>query len=685
MANEVKIVVTGENKFSATQAAISKQLARLHGEIDKVSNAVKDYEGRLDTIGSKAKAQVADIAGLTKEYRGLSSAVNSAGKSFDKIGDGAGKAVKKATDGVKEGAGDVAKKAAEQAEKAASGLLSAGFKAAKSFVDGISDGVDKAGPYVKGALIAVGVTAALAAGPMIGGALAGGVVTAFGLGVGGIGVAAAAQSGQVKSTFANLWTFIVDGAKSASQPLEQVLVNFAGRAKTILGGSLGSSGRSFLGSIAPDLDQFGDSLLRAVAKFEPALQPLSRALGRVLGDLGPTLERTLAGISDALVEVAARVEQNPEALGDFVEFAGDLVETGLDVVGMLNTWWEANKRLIDIATTPFEWVGLKDGEEVATATKRALTAVADTAWDARSPAEQLEEAWSSLAEAGDDVAKRGSEIVRMLDILAGRTPTYEEAQQRINDSIRGLEETFGDAENWVDGYGDALIKADGTVNTATANGSALYDTIQELKVGFADAAAAVRDLEEAGWSHDDAVNKVNSDMQVQYDRLLANAGQMGLTRAQMQSLLDTYGLTPRFLDTVARLDENGIRAKLDMLAYTRTVIFRGVLDASQLPNGATYKMGEYGGYAHGGVSGGGWTTVGELGPERVKLPPGAQVQPYTESRRQLEPAGVSTGGMQANWAPTFNLTGMPPAGTARQYLDWFFEQCRNNGIRLVTA
>lgn len=684
MANEVKILVTGQNKFSSTQAEISKELARLRGETNTVSSGIKHYENRLDAVGAKAKAQVNDIAGLSKEYKGLGAAVGSAGRSLDKLSGDVGKAAKKTGDGIRDGAGNAAAEVVEKVEGAASGLLSAGMKAAKSFVGGISDGVGKAGPYIQAALIAVAVTAAAVVGPMVGGALAGGVVVGFGAGVAGIGVVAAAQTGRVKSSFANLWQFVVDGAKSAAQPLEQVLVNFAGRAKTILGGGLGASGRSFLGSIAPDLDAFGDSLLRAVAKFEPALEPLSRAFGRVLGDLGPTLERTLAGISDALIDVSESVARNPEALGDFIEMTGDLVETGLDAVSMLNLWWDTNKRLVDIATTPFEWIGLKDGEEAAIAAKGALAEVAETSWSARSPAQQLEESWKALAEAGGDVAKRGDEMARMLDILAGRTPSFEEAQQRINDSIRGLEETFGDAANWVDGYGSALIKADGTVNTASANGSMLYDTIQELKTGFTDSAAAVRELENAGWAHDDAVNKVNADMQTQYDRLLSSAGQMGLTRSEMQKLLDTYGLTPRFLDTIARLDENGVRAKLDMLAYTRTVIFRGVLDASQLPNGATYKMGEYGGYAHGGVSGGGWTTVGELGPERVKLPPGAQVQPYTESRRQLEPAGVGTGSTGGG-SITFNLAGLPPAGTSRQFLDWFFEQCRNSGVRLVTA
>lgn len=675
MANEVKIVVTGTNKFGATQAAVSKEITKLRGEVGGAADALSVYETRLDAISAKAKTQVDGIAGLTQEYRGLGSAAAATGKQLDKLGDDAEKVGRKAGDGIRDGIKGGTEKATEAAAAAASGLWSAGMNAARSLVGGISEGVSKAGPYVQGALIAAGVTAAVAAGPLIGGVLAGGVVTAFGAGITGVGIVAAAQSTRVQAVYSNLWDKITSGAREAARPLEQVLVDWAGRAQTILGRSFAPAVRGAIAETVPELDRFGDSLLKAVAKFEPAIAPLTRAFGRVLDDLGPTVERVFAGIADALGDLANSVEENPEALGDFVELMGDVVEMGLDVAGALNTAWEAHKRLFDIVTTPLEWVGLKEGEEQAPETAAALTEVAEVAWQARTPAEQLEAAWSALAEAGDDLAQRGNAVSEMLDVISGRMPTHEEAIQSLNDTIRGLFEQFSDPDNHIDGFGRSLLNADYTVNTATANGSALYDTIQDLQDGFANAAVSVRELEQAGWSHDAAIQKVNEDMMAQYNRLLDNAWQMGLTREQMQRLLDTYGLNPKTLDTLARLDDKDVRSKIADITRTRTVIFQGVLNMSQIPNGRSPDA-----RAHGGVSGGGWTTVGELGPERVKLPPGAQVQPYTASRRELDKTGAATESAGGAAVVSFDFSGAGQStGLERVFFDWLRKAVRVRG------
>ncbi|MFC6090719.1 hypothetical protein [Saccharothrix lopnurensis] len=645
MGNEVQIVVTGRNKFGPTQAAVTKQIAALKGSLDSTAKSAADFDERMTAIAAKAKDQA-------DHFTGLVSAAGAAAKALGKLSGDTEKSVRKASKDTTDGAAEAVDKVTDLAGKAAGGLLSAGLNGARSLIGGISEGVSKAGPYVQAALVASGVTAAVVAGPLIGGALAGGVVTAFGAGIAGLGIAAAAQNSRVQAAYDHLWERITSGAKSASRPLEQVLVNFAGRAETILGGGLGASVRNSIAGIAPELDRFGDSLLKAFAKFGPALEPVSRAFGRVLDDLGPTTERVFAGIADAVTELSESVAKNPEALGDFVELMGDGVEMALDLAGALNTAHEGNKMLFDLVTTPLEWVGLKDGEEQATLTAQALTEVADTAWTATSPAQQLESAWKSLADAGDDVARRGTEVLNVLRLISGDTPTFQESQQQINDTMRALSERFGDAANHIDGFGDALINANGTVNTTTENGSYLYDQLTSLRDAFANAAASTRELEAAGYSHDEAVRMVSENLASQRNRLLDLSGKMGLTREELGTLINKMGLFPAALRTVVNVDDAAARAKLDWLLRMANAVQGASLNISVLPNGRGTQA-----RAHGGVSGGGWTTVGELGPERVKLPPGAQVQPYTASRREMDKTGAAMVGGGAPVVLEFRSSG----------------------------
>jgi methyl-accepting chemotaxis protein len=672
--NEVKIVVSGTNKFGGTQQALTKQLKGIEDAAGGVAKRAADLEAAWDRAAAKMSAQLDGVTATARGYKDLASALSAAGKEFDQFGDDAEKSTKKASQGIGDGVSDAVE---DMAEKAASGFLSAGVNAARSLVGGISEGVSRSGPYVQGAMVAAGVTAAAAAGPLIGGALAGGVVTAFGAGIAGVGIAAAAQSSRVQAAYDNAWQRITDSAENAARPLEQVLVNFAGRAETILGESgLGAAVRNSIAEMAPGLDRFGDSLLRSFAKLEPAIAPMTRAFGRVIDDLGPTLERTLAGISDALSGVADSVARNPEALGDFVEMMGDVAEVGLDAVGVLNTMHEGNKRLVDIATTPFEWVGLKDAQEQAPAASRALDAVAESAWRAKSPADVLDGAWQKAAESAKRLAEAGSNVLETLDILSGRSPAFEESQQKIDDTIRRMVERFSDVTNHINGYGQALINANGTVNTATENGSALQDMLTDLQQGYSDSAAAIWQMQAAGMSQDEAVRTVSGSLAEQSNRLLDQHAKFRLTREEMQRLLDTYKLTPQWINTTVNLDTSAAQAKLAWLQRMASQVAGASLPFSSLPSGRSPDA-----RAHGGISGGGWTRVGEFGEEMVKLPPGSQVMPHTASARQYEPGGLGTGsGGGGAVTVTLDLAAAGHAtGLERVFIQWLKEAIRGRG------
>lgn len=753
--NEVEIVVSGTNKFAATQAAVVKQVKGIKTAADAATGSV----ATMDRAVAKPKSTAIDK--VTDALQKTVTTANAAADSLTKVADTStvmDKVADSLDDAVSHAEALVAQLQRVGAESSTvASLGDAGKRAGRALARGVASGLDEAraavafwgGHIVSAAestwrsagekinevpkafaraknkivqsvtepftaavdmvtralpdvLNSPGLMGAVAVAALpLGAAVGGAVVTGLGLGMAGIGVATAAHSSEVRTRWQQTATEVGRDWKTVAVPFRQTTMDIIGDIDQAFGSVRPKLQRTFA-SLAPAVSDFSDKLFFGLSRFD-AFESLGKASEAVMADLGGRMPRIISGLSDDFDSLAESIERNPKALGQIVELTGKLAGSMVSDLGTLNSEFGGITEELEMIGNFFKFgkyelnvdIGLTaDGqpiysgeanEKIADIFRKITDGANETGrstYTAKTAAEGLEGAWTNLADAGDDLAKRGSAIADMLDRIAGNTPTYEEANQQINDAIRGLRDTFADAKNHIDGYGNALINANGTVNTTTKNGSELYDTIQTLQEGFANAASSVRELEDAGWSHDAAVQKVNEDMRTQYDRLLASAGQMGLTREQMQLLLATYGLTPDFLDTIARLDDAGVRDKINDIIRTRTVLFRGVLDMSQIPNGATYKMGEYGGYgkATGGVSGGGWTTVGELGPERVKLPPGSYVQASTHSQSELAKTGAAGGG--GGGVATLRVEGIPPVGTARQFLDWMAGELRANGIRV---
>ena len=565
MANEVKIVVTGQNKSKSSLAEPKKDLVELGKTAEKASvtaeKALKNLENSADEAFDKLSTKMNtsfDRMGLkskqafdTKEVDRFKSSMDKMSFDIDFGSKGIGEKLLTGLTKATMMAGDWAKTGGKFAESMWSG-----------FSNVVNNGIP---PEAKAGIVAAGLTAAAAVGPLVGGALGGAVVGGFGAAIGGLAIISAAQSNKVQTAFKGMSDHIVSDTQSWTGGVESMLVRFAGRAVTTFD-NIGPKFRSAIAGITPGLELLGDGLLKSVERFAPSFEPLAKAATAVFEDVGKRLPGIVGELSDEFNELAESVNRNPQALGDMIAFAGELVEVGTDVLVILNEWWAANKKLVDIATTPLEWIGLKDGEDQADATGASLTRVANVSFDATSATAVLDDAFKNLAAAGADVEKAGQAIVDIMDILSGRAPSYEESQQSINDSIRDMIDLFSDAKNHADGYGSALLNADGTVNTMTANGSKLQDVMKDLQGDFANSAAAVTELERAGMSHGDAVNKVNGDLNTQRERLMEVGRMMGLSKDEMSKLLDVYGLAPDDITTAIQL--RGVKEAEDALNYT---------------------------------------------------------------------------------------------------------------------
>jgi hypothetical protein len=162
----------------------------------------------------------------------------------------------------------------------------------------------------------------------------------------------------------------------------------------------------------------------------------------------------------------------------------------------------------------------------------------------RQGAAELTTAFTALYNPISSVSDRANALITVLDRLAGRTPSYEESVQSVNDTLRGMADALKSGGNQADGWGAALLNADGTVNTLSKNGSELQNNLVTLQSGFANAGASIEALVRGGMTYDAAAQKVSGTLTEQRNRLVELATTMLGSKEAAEKLADTYGLLP---------------------------------------------------------------------------------------------------------------------------------------------
>lgn len=669
--NRVDIEVTGSNKFAATQAEVNKQLKSVETQATKTAAASKKV---TQALGEKPK-----MDGVKEAEKAVKKLQATADEAFDKVKakmeesfEKLGKEhetkikvtpeidkskMKSSLDGfsfdvdITKGIGP---KIAAALGKGID-LAESGVKGAASFVSGLGDGLKAQHPAIQAAVYGSLALAVLTVGPFLGATLAGGVVAGFGAGIAGIGVAAAVQSDRVRSAWSSLWDEIVAGARKNSGAIEVVLLNTAQRAKTIFGG-MKEQVAGAINDVAPGFEKLLDGVLKSIERFGPALRPMAEAASAVFSDLGSRLPDIVGEMADEFADLAEIVKQNPEALGDFVAAVGEAVEQITLFLEVMTTTYNHVRDFFDFLGKGLDFSWAEEGGEQVGKVGGEMTKLGDITGATDEKLKGIEASFRELADAEDDAAKRGDAFLDIMNKLSGRAPTFDEAIKDTNDTIRDLIENFTKSGAAADGYGKDLLKADGSINTVTKNGSMLYDALTSLQQGFADAAGATKELEAAGMSHDDAVRKVNESLSSQAQRLVESAGKMGLNQDQMRELLRLYGLTPKQIDTLLRLDDADFRNRIAEDLRRKSLTIDVVYNRLNAPlTQGTGRMQAVTDYASGGnlsnaASGGVRSREVNIndGPggypgEAVRIPDGSTVWPAGMTRMMMQQASQGFG------------------------------------------
>lgn len=169
---------------------------------------------------------------------------------------------------------------------------------------------------------------------------------------------------------------------------------------------------------------------------------------------------------------------------------------------------------------------------------------------AKQGAGELASAYTTLFSPMATVADRGNAIVAVMDRLAGRTPSYEESIQSLNDLMRGMSDAMAAGMDTTKGWGDSLINADHTISTVTENGSTLQNNLVALQSGFANAGASIQELVKGGMTFEAATAKVGTALQTTRDRFIETNAVMLGGRDNAAAVADAYGLIPANVTTL---------------------------------------------------------------------------------------------------------------------------------------
>ncbi|MUL39635.1 hypothetical protein FZ103_00305 [Streptomonospora sp. PA3] len=226
--------------------------------------------------------------------------------------------------------------------------------------------------------------------PIAGAVAATGITAAFGLGIAGVGIAAAAQSKKVKDSFSDLKENVVSDLKDMAEPLEDTLVDVSGDLQELFD-SLSPHLEQAFEDMAPVLSDFSDQLLGAFENFGPTIDGATAAFNELLKAVGPELDESLGEIADSLEELFKIVEENPEIFGDLILGALSFVNGLIQVISWLaqahiamdaaaKKMGGAIKGFLNDPVEAFK-VGIRSMKIVAAAQMDEIEAAIDAAWD----------------------------------------------------------------------------------------------------------------------------------------------------------------------------------------------------------------------------------------------------------------------------------------------------------------
>jgi hypothetical protein len=208
---------------------------------------------------------------------------------------------------------------------------------------GLIQGFTRGGPVGFAALGAI----LLAAASVLGAALAGALVLAFGGGIVALGAMWAAKSDEFKKSFEKMTDHMAEEMRKVAEPLVPVMVR-ATKQLTKAFDVLAPKLREFFAEAAPELNDFFDSMLNGFRRFgERAWEPMTSAFQHFLDAFAPHWEGFMGDLGSSFGALGRTVSRHSTEISLALRVVLGIFVALVDIVNFLaNTW----VNMIKIAT-----------------------------------------------------------------------------------------------------------------------------------------------------------------------------------------------------------------------------------------------------------------------------------------------------------------------------------------------
>lgn len=189
--------------------------------------------------------------------------------------------------------------------------------------------------------------------------------------------------------------------------------------------------------------------------------------------------------------------------------------------------------------------GMSGDAKTAAKNARDLDAATKGTAGGVSAYDRLKTAVSALADKTADADTRTRALREALDLLSGGSVSLQAAQARVNEAITNANEAMAAGIDKADGWGNALVKSNGTLDTTTKNGQTLFNTLNTLADGSASAALAAYEFAESqGKTVPEAIAAAREEMENARDSAIGLAGGYGIVPEKAAAVADSLGLIP---------------------------------------------------------------------------------------------------------------------------------------------
>ncbi|RRQ81568.1 phage tail tape measure protein [Streptomyces griseofuscus] len=204
------------------------------------------------------------------------------------------------------------------------------------------------------------------------------------------------------------------------------------------------------------------------------------------------------------------------------------------------------------------------------------------ALDATNPTGRLQDAIKTLGDSAADADTKAQALHTALDLLSGGELDVEAAVAQMNSAILDLNSSWKAGVDHSQGYGKALLQVDGSLNTTSQNGQALWTKLQALNEQTASAAQATYDYARANGSGvAPALQKAEGRMQTAWAAAVKAGQAFGLSASQAQQLANQMGFIPSSL--AITMSTPGLSDTQKQLLYVQGL-------AGHMPKGSIIKV-----------------------------------------------------------------------------------------------